>query len=145
MVLPVTIWLAGETGPGPLTGLTVSSMLVAQGQPPLVAGLVAPLSALADEVCREGGRFVAHILGPSHRRLAQHFAGELPAPAQDLDAQPSPHGPVLAGVPDRLACRTLSWREFGWSVLVEAQIDGVVAGPGGRALAWHRGSFVTLE
>ena len=49
LVLPVTIWLAGNVDEGPSpTGLTVSSVLISQGEPPFLAGLVTPTSDLAD-------------------------------------------------------------------------------------------------
>jgi flavin reductase (DIM6/NTAB) family NADH-FMN oxidoreductase RutF len=144
-VAPVTLWLAGPSSPATaLVGLTVSSVLVAQGDPPRLAGLLSPATDLAEAVCSTGTRFVVHLLRPAHRRLAQHFAGQLPAPPEDLVAVASSHGPVLAQVADRLACTTTTWREFGWSVLVEAQIDDVTAGPGGPALAWYRGAFATV-
>lgn len=145
MVLPVTVWLAGPTADGPLCGLTVSSVLIAQGRPPQLAGLVSPESDLAEAICKPGGRFVVHLLGAAHRRLAQHFSGELPAPAGQLQAEASAHGPVLKAVDDRLACRCLSWKDFGWSVLVEAEVDAVTGGPARAGLAWYHGSYRTVS
>lgn len=138
------MWLAGSAGPAPLTGLTVSSVLVAQGEPPLLAGLVAPLSDLAAAVCAPAATFVVHVLADGHQRLAKHFSGELPAPAEMLSTTASAHGPVLNAVAERLACRTLRWREFGWSILVEAEIEDVTAAKGGRGLAWYRGVFIPI-
>lgn len=146
MVLPVTVWLAyqvdGDMGrDGPPVGLTVSSVLLSEGEPAMLAGLVAPLSDLADVVGRAPGRFVVHILGRAHRRLGQHFAGEVPAPTEMLAVRESAHGPLLDAVPDRLLCRALSAKLFGWSLLVEAAVDEIQVGDAGPGLAWYHGAF----
>ncbi len=145
LVLPVTVWLAGPVQDGaPLTGLTVSSVLVSQGEPPLVAGLVSPSSDLADMLGNSSDRFVVHLLGGSHRRLAQHFSGDLPAPAELLAATGSLHGPLLAAVGDRALCRTTSIEPFGWSLLVEAEVEGLEVAEAGQGLAFYHGAFHTL-
>lgn len=144
MPLPVTVWLAGEAGPGPLIGLTVSSVVLAQGEPPLLGGLVGPLTDLAEVIRHPGDPFVVHILADGHQRLAKHFSGELPAPADLLAAEPSAHGPLLKAAGERLLCRTRVCREFGWSLLVEAEIEDLSAPAQGAGLAWYRGDFVRL-
>jgi flavin reductase (DIM6/NTAB) family NADH-FMN oxidoreductase RutF len=145
MVLPVTVWLAHPLdGDGPAVGLTVSSVVVSEGEPAMLAGLVAPLSDLADAVDRPPGRFVVHLLGGAHRRLAQHFAGGVPAPAEMLTASHSAHGPLLDAVGDRLLCHAVSTKPFGWSLLVEAEVDDVHTAQAGRGLAWYHGSFLVV-
>lgn len=134
---PVTVWTAGDTE---WAGLTVSSVLLAQGEPPWLMGLVGPDTDLADAVA-ETGTFVVHVLGGDHRRLAQHFAGMLPAPDDQLVVRASPHGPVLVAVTDRLACRVIDQRPAGWSLAIDAVIEQVELGPGGQGLAWYRGGF----
>lgn len=141
LVLPVTVWLTGEVGAGPLTGLTVSSLFLAQGEPPLVAGLVSAESDLAEALSTPGQGFTVHVLDARHKRLAQHFSGQLPAPAEQLAVQPSEHGPLLEAVAERLACRTLASRPFGWSVLVEASVERVQGARAGHGLAWYHGAF----
>ena len=103
LVLPVTVWLAGDVGGdgAPLTGLTVSSVLLSEGEPPKLAGLVTPSSDLADMIGSSSDRFVVHLLGAAHRRLAQHFAGDLAAPSELLVAEGSLYGPLLVAVGDR--------------------------------------------
>jgi flavin reductase (DIM6/NTAB) family NADH-FMN oxidoreductase RutF len=154
LVLPVTVWTAGpdEGGrPGqeriPLVGLTVSSVVLSQGAPPMLAGLVSPASDFADVVTASAsGRFVVQLLGSGHRRLAQHFAGELPAPEELLLTRPSPHGPLLEAVPDRVFCRMTDNKPFGWSLLVEAEVEGTEVGdPAGKGLAWYHGGFRVLD
>ena len=140
----MTVWLAGDASSGVLTGLTVSSVLVAQGEPPLVAGLVAPLSDLAEAVRTAGAGFVVHVLADGHQRLAKHFSGELPAPADLLSTTTSPYGPVLDAVAERLCCRTRKCSEFGWSTLVEAEIEDITTAAAGRGLAWYRGAFIAI-
>jgi 3-hydroxy-9,10-secoandrosta-1,3,5(10)-triene-9,17-dione monooxygenase reductase component len=172
LVLPVTVWTAGtvegaEVGEGaqvgegaggagatepglekmPPVGLTVSSVVLSQGAPPMLAGLISPASDFADVLTASAsGRFVVQLLGSGHRRLAQHFAGELPAPEELLLTRPSPHGPLLEKVPDRLFCRMTDSKPFGWSLLVEAEVEGTEVGdPAGKGLAWYRGGFQVLD
>jgi flavin reductase (DIM6/NTAB) family NADH-FMN oxidoreductase RutF len=141
---PVTVWTAGRAADGSeWSGLTVSSVMLAQGESPLLAGLIGPDTDLADEI-RAAGVFVVHVLGDHHRRLAQHFAGILPAPDEDLTAEPTPHGPHLRAVEDRLGCRVQRCSDFGWSLLVEAVIEEVTLGPAGAGLAWYRGQLQRL-
>lgn len=145
LVLPVTIWLAGNVDEGPpLTGLTVSSVLISPGEPPFLAGLVTPTSDLADMLGHSSDRFVVHLLNAGHRRLAQHFAGDLTAPDELLVASNSLHGPLLAAVGDRLLCRTTSVKAFGWSLLIEAEIEGAQVAEAGKGLAFYHGAFHIL-
>jgi 3-hydroxy-9,10-secoandrosta-1,3,5(10)-triene-9,17-dione monooxygenase reductase component len=148
LVMPVTIWLAQPPGGGAKpVGLTISSVLLAQGEPAMLAGLVSPDHQLG-ELLSAGGvgtAFVVHVLGAGHRRLAQHFAGEVPAPEEMLAVSGSPHGPVLDAVTERLFCRTVSMKPLGWSLLVEAEVGLVEAGAPGRGLAWYHGSYRVVE
>jgi 3-hydroxy-9,10-secoandrosta-1,3,5(10)-triene-9,17-dione monooxygenase reductase component len=168
LALPVTVWLAGVPGqdglgpsaaatrtavpgpsnagiPGQLAGLTVSSVVVAQGEPAKLAGLLSPTADLTELITQPPGPFVVHILNARHRRLAKHFAGELPAPPELLVTRMSAYGPVLVAVEDRLFCRTLHHEPFGMSVLVQAAIESVEVGPAGRGLAWYHGGFAVLD
>lgn len=136
---PVTVWTAGD---GVWAGLTVSSLVLAQGQPGRLLGLIGPDSDLADAIDRTG-RFVLHLLTDhrEHRRLAQHFAGSLSAPTELLQIEASPHGPRLLAAPDQLACRVSDHRPFGWSELYEGEIDEVRLGPARSGLLWQHGEF----
>jgi flavin reductase (DIM6/NTAB) family NADH-FMN oxidoreductase RutF len=138
----VTVWTAGTAG-ATWAGLTVASVVVAQGTPASVAGLIGPDTDLAD-ILEDTGTCVVHLLSDGHRRLAQHFAGALPAPAGDLAVAASPHGPVLAAVADRIFCRVVGRRPFGWSLLVEAVVETAELGPPAPGLAWYRGRFHRL-
>src|SRR5579862_6076219 len=90
---PVTVWTAGDDD---WAGLTVSSLMLAQGDPGRLLGLIGPDTDLADAVERTGA-FVVHLLAdrPEHRRLAQHFAGTLDAGPELLRVGRSEHGPRL--------------------------------------------------
>lgn len=150
LVLPVTIWtVADDNGGGertPLVGLTVSSVVLSQGAPPMLAGLISPASDFADVLTTStSGRFVVQLLGSAHRRLAQHFAGELPAPEEQLATRPGSHGPVLEAVTDRVLCRMTDNKPFGWSLLVEAEVEGTEVGEPGKGLGWYHGGFQVLD
>jgi flavin reductase (DIM6/NTAB) family NADH-FMN oxidoreductase RutF len=121
--------------------------MLAQGEPGRLLGLIGPDTELAETIERTGV-FVVHLLGdrPEHRRLAQHFAGSLPADPGLLVVDRSEHGPRLRCVPDQLACRLGSHRPCGWSELVEAAIDDVRWAnsgppPSRPGLLWYRGEF----
>jgi flavin reductase (DIM6/NTAB) family NADH-FMN oxidoreductase RutF len=140
---PVTVWTAGEEE---WAGLTVSSLMLAQGEPGQLLGLIGPDTDLAETVARTGV-FVVHLLAdrPDHRRLAQHFAGTLSADPDLLQVDRSDHGPRLRRAPDQVACRLTSRRPCGWSELVEAAIEDVRWGatplPSRPGLLWYRGAF----
>jgi 3-hydroxy-9,10-secoandrosta-1,3,5(10)-triene-9,17-dione monooxygenase reductase component len=145
MPAPVTIWTAGDAGSA-WAGLTVSSVLLAQGQPGRLIGLIGPDSDLAEAI-GDDGCFVVHLLvdRPDHRRLAQHFAGTLPADPTLLAVEPSGHGPRLIAAADQLDCRAVACRAAGWTQLVEAEVDDARLGPPARPLVWYRGEFGRVE
>src|SRR5436305_10995250 len=74
LAAPVTLW----TAPGP-AGLTVSSVLIADGTPGRVLGLVDGESELW-EAASSAGRFSVIPLTAEDRQLADRFAGLLPSP-----------------------------------------------------------------
>ena len=77
----VTLWTSGEKASvGSRAGLTVSSVMVAGGEPGRLLALIDPDSSLRD-VLEETGRGVVHLLRWEHRDLAEAFAGQMPAPA----------------------------------------------------------------
>jgi flavin reductase (DIM6/NTAB) family NADH-FMN oxidoreductase RutF len=71
LVASVTVWTAGQLPGG--AGLTVSSVLVAEGQPARLLGLIDPTSALW-EAAQETGAFVVQVLGVGDRSLAERFS-----------------------------------------------------------------------
>lgn len=141
LAAPVTLW----TAPGP-TGLTVSSTLVAQGEPDRLLGLVDPESDFFDAAVT-AGCFAVSVLGPPHRQLADRFAGLFPSPGGlfALDEwTETAYGPVPADASAWATCRLDSVREFGWSQLVEATIIDATVGERSVPLLHHRGRYREL-
>ena len=123
LVAPVTIWTAGRPPGG--AGLTVSSILVAEGQPARLLGLIDPTSAFW-EAMQETGAFVVHVLAAGDRHLAERFAEIRPpirGPFERLDVAESPWGPVLGGNRPRAACRLAGSTSAGHGELVEGVIE----------------------
>jgi flavin reductase (DIM6/NTAB) family NADH-FMN oxidoreductase RutF len=125
----VTLWTSG-TLDGEHAGLTISSLMVARGEPALVLALVDPASELR-EVMEETGRATVHLLQWQHRDLAEMFAGMMPAPGGAFRAagwQQGSHGPVLDPAPTYATVELDEVRPVGWSDLVQARlVDAVVA------------------
>ncbi|WP_027342950.1 flavin reductase family protein [Hamadaea tsunoensis] len=140
----VTLWTAGE-GTG-RAGLTVSSALVADGQPGRLLGLVDDESDFW-AAARPAGRFAYALLGPDDKQLADRFAGLLPAPG-GLFLDPvwtqTAYGPVLASASAWAGCRIDDARGFGWGLLVEATIEEITLGPAAPPLLYHRGRYREL-
>lgn len=140
----VTLWTSGS-GDG-ATGLTVSSMVVAHGQPGRVLGLLDPEADVLHTIAATG-RFVVNLLGWSHRSLADAFAGTAPAPGGPFRMaqwDPSDWGPVLSGALAWAGCRVDDDpRELGWSLLIQAEVESVAIGPDADPLLVRRGRYLT--
>ncbi|HET6792913.1 MAG TPA: flavin reductase family protein [Acidimicrobiales bacterium] len=142
MVAPVTVWTAYGDDDAP-AGLTVSSVMLAEGEPPTLFGLVGPLSALWDAVA-SSGRFAAHVLDAHQTRLADHFAGRYPlAPFEGVATSRSDHGPLLDAAPTRALCLLNGSEDAGHFVLVRAVVEQVVVAAGEHPLALYRGRYQT--
>lgn len=121
----VSMWTSGTTSEG--AGLTVSSLMVVQGDVGRVVALVDPLSDLL-ETLRSTGTAVVHLLSWQHAELSEVFAGRSPAPgglfraAAFLD---TPHGPRLDADVTWAAVRLEEEREVGWSVEVTCVVEQV--------------------
>lgn len=125
-------------------GLTVSSMLVVGGEPPLVVGMLDPDSALG-EALDVGDRVVVHLLDWEHRDLAEQFAGLMPAPGGPFAAatwDQTPAGPRLASARTWAACTVTDVRVLGWSLEVVCVLDEVVLGDDEEPLVHRRGRYV---
>lgn len=109
------------------TGLTVSSLLLIQGEPALAHLVVGPTTDLW-YLAGESGRFVIHICRYQDRHLADVFAGLQPSPGglfATVETAHSEWGPVLADVPDRAYCSLESNREVGWSGVLVGRIEAM--------------------
>ena len=126
-------------------GLTVSSLMVAHGDPGQVLALVDPDSDLAEEVTASG-RFVVHLLSWQHRDLADAFAGTAPAPGGVFKLgswTESAWGPVLDGVSAWAGARVSGEsREVGWSLLLDGVLEEIHLGDEGQPLVHRRGRYV---
>lgn len=77
LVAPVTVWATGDASRR--AGLTVSSLMVAEGDPAELVGLINSDSDLADALAGTGTVAVS-VLGWGHRQVADVFAGLAPSP-----------------------------------------------------------------
>ena len=128
-------------------GLTVSSLMVANGEPAHVLLLVDPDSDLADVVTRTGRAMVQLLTWPQ-RDLAEAFAGTAPAPggpwrmASFVD---SPWGPRLADATTWAAVSLESAEDVGWSSLLTCVVQELVVGDEDAPLMHRRGRYVRPE
>lgn len=137
LAAPVTIVTSGEAG------LTVSSLFLIEGEPPLAHLAVGPTADLWTEIASTR-RFVIHVCGESDRDLADTFAGARPSPGGMLasaDTTDSDWGPVLADLGDRAFCTLVSQEEAGYSGLVVGQIDQVEVTEMEAPLVHFRGRY----
>ena len=137
----VTLWTSGSAERR--AGLTLSSVMVAGGEPGRALGLVDPDSDLR-EVLAETGRAVVHLLAWEHRDLAEAFAGQLPSPGGPFrmgDWEDTSHGPRLVTAPSWMTVEVESGEGVGWSDLVVARIVDVVLGEDEHPLEHRRGRY----
>ena len=141
----VTLWTSGGADPGgPRAGLTVSSVMVAGGEPGRLLALLDPDSSLR-EVLEETGRGVVHLLQWAHRDLAEVFAGQMPSPGGQFTTgewQQTSFGPRLVTAPSWASVEAESFTSVGWSDLVVARIVDVVVGEDGDPLQHRRGRYL---
>lgn len=144
---PVAVLTAEHAGRR--AGLTVSSVLVIDGDPGEVLAVVDPLSDLHDAV-RDSRAAVLNLLGWSDRQLAEAFGYQAPAPGGPFrlaDWTASEWGPVLTGALGWAGCRAigLPWPAAGWGVAMRLAIESVTIGRDAAPLVHHRGRYATLS
>jgi flavin reductase (DIM6/NTAB) family NADH-FMN oxidoreductase RutF len=147
LTAPVTLWTSLDAA-GDRVGLTVSSMLIADGQPSKVLALLDPDSDLWEAV--EQTRTAAvQLLGWPHRSLADAFAGLAPAPggpfrmASWIDTA---WGPVLHDASAWAGVRLVDAEpgRVGWAVAAEAVVEHVELADDVEPLVHRRGRYVRL-
>ena len=142
---PVTIVTSG--GAESRTGLTVSSLLVVEGDPGLIQLVVGPTSDLWSSV-EATGSFVVHVCREADRHLAEAFAGLRPNPGgpyAGIEVTDTDWGPVIDILGERDNCRWLESIEVGHSGLVTGEIVSVDAGELIDPLVYFRGRYRALR
>ena len=139
----VTLWTAGAgEGPHDRSGLTVTSVLIANGEPARLLALLDPDSDLADRL-QETGRAVVALLTWEDRALAEAFAGTSPAPGgafRQAEFVPTQWGPRLASAATWAGVHLEGSVEVGWSSLVTCVVDELTVGEG-EPLVHRRGRY----
>jgi flavin reductase (DIM6/NTAB) family NADH-FMN oxidoreductase RutF len=139
----VTLWTSGAPkDPLDRAGLTVSSLLVAGGEPPRLLALLDPDSDLV-AVLGETKRAVVSLLTWNDRDLAEAFAGTMPAPGGAFSLagfEQTPWGPRLSRATTWAGVRLEATTEVGWSSLVTCVVEELTVGEG-EPLLHRRGRY----
>jgi flavin reductase (DIM6/NTAB) family NADH-FMN oxidoreductase RutF len=136
----VTLWTSGSD---PGAGLTVSSVMVAGGEPGRLVALLDPDSDLRSAL-EQTGRSVVQLLEWEHRDLAEAFAGQLPSPGGPFRMgtwEQTDYGPRLVPVTSWAFVELESTETVGWSDLVVARIVDLGLGDDGEPLVHRRGRY----
>jgi 3-hydroxy-9,10-secoandrosta-1,3,5(10)-triene-9,17-dione monooxygenase reductase component len=145
MPSPVTIWTAGAGADR--AGLTVSSVLIADGDPGQIVGLIDDESELWTAM-KATGRCAITMLHVGDHLLADRFAGLLPAPGgrfSEGNWTETGFGPVLDGTTTWAGVDLAAARPFGWGLLIEASIVELhLAADPAAPLAHARGRYREL-
>ena len=138
----VSLWTTGSGRDR--AGLTVSSLMVAGGEPARLLALVDPDSDLAESLPATS-RAVVQLLRWEHRGLADAFAGTAPAPGgafAQAEWAETAWGPRLADVGTWAGVNLESTGEVGWSLLLTATIEHVEIGAEDDPLVHRRGRYL---
>jgi 3-hydroxy-9,10-secoandrosta-1,3,5(10)-triene-9,17-dione monooxygenase reductase component len=143
LTAPVTLWTAAVGSRR--AGLPVSGLVVADGEPGKVLGLVDEDAELWP-VVQAAGTFAVSVLRWGHRSLADAFAGLMPAPGGPFrltEWRDTEWGPVPESVHTWAGCRLLDARPIGWALAVEAELEHIELGEEGDPLLHRRGRYFT--
>ena len=139
----VSLWTSGASGHD-RAGLTVSSLMVAGGEPGRVLALLDPDSDLCERL-EETSLATVHVLAARHRDLADVFAGVGAVAGRrvaggefvDSDARAAAGGcPRLGAGPAEDA------RDVGWSREVVCVLEDVTIGDDDEPLLHRRGRYL---
>ena len=140
----VTLWTTGAGADR--AGLTLTSVMLALGEPARLLGLVDPDSDLALAV-EDTGTAVVQLLGWPDRDLAEGFAGTAPAPGgvfRQAAFVDTDWGPRLERATTWAGVRLESAAEVGWSRMLTCTIEHVEVGEDAEPLGHRRGRYVRL-
>jgi len=150
--LPAAVTVVATGSGADRAGLTVSSLLVADGEPARVLALLDEESALADALAG-GDAAAVSVLGWEQRMVADVFAGVAPSPGGAFRTgswTDTAWGPVVTGCPAWAGCRADAGepRRVGWSLLLELTVEHVEIGADADAdaegLAYRRGRYLRV-
>ncbi|MDX2342882.1 MAG: flavin reductase family protein [Acidimicrobiia bacterium] len=144
MAAPVTIVTSGHGDHR--TGLTVSSLVVAEGDPSRVYFLLGSTTDLFYGV-EETGKFVVHVLEQGDQALADVFAGLRPSPGgrfTDLNVEQTEWGPVLTDLKTRAYCTFEGGDEETFFIVAEGRVDKLELSDIDKPLVYFRGRYRTL-
>lgn len=145
LVAPVTIVTAG--GPGARAGLTISSLIAAEGEPAHVFFLVGTDTDFYD-VMEATGRFVVHVLSDADRDAADVFAGLRPSPGgvfAGLEVVDGDYGPELQRFATRAYCRFDGGTRETYHLLARGAIDRIELSDLADPLSYFRGAYRHLD
>ncbi len=139
----VSLWTTGSGAAR--AGLTVSSFVIARGEPDHLLALLDPDSDFA-EAFLQSRVAVVQLLEWDHRDLADAFAGQAPAPGGVFrmgEWTDTAWGPLLTGVSAWAGVRMVDDkpREVGWSVLVDTVFEQVELADERAPLVHRRGRY----
>ena len=147
----VTLWTSGggtsgggTSGGGPLdrAGLSVTSVVVANGDPARLLALLDPDSDLVEQLTSTGLAVVT-VLTWEDRGLADAFGGTAPAPGgafRQAEFVATAWGPRLASAATWAGVRLETRTEVGWSSLVTCVVEELVVGDD-EPLVHRRGRY----
>lgn len=144
LAAPVTVLTAGA---GERVGITVSAVMVVEGDPGRVVyavGTAADFLAATEET----GRFVLHVLPSGERGLADRFAGLSPSPGGPFAGQAveeTAWGPRLLGIDDWAGCAVEWSHDVGFQRLAVALVESVTLSELGDPLVYFRGRYRRLD
>ncbi|HKZ30182.1 MAG TPA: flavin reductase family protein [Acidimicrobiia bacterium] len=141
----ITVLTAG--GPGNRAGLTVSSLLIAEGEPSRVVALIGEATDLWFAI-EQSGAWVLHLLGEGDRQLSDRFAGLRPSPGgmfAGLEVEDTPWGPTMSLHGTRAYCRLERSVETGFHRLVTGVIDQIDLDDVADPLVYYRGRYRHLH
>lgn len=145
LAAPVTIVTAGAGATR--AGLTVSSVWVIEGDPPIVKAIVNPLTELWDAI-ESDSRFVVHVCDWSHRDLADVFAGLRPSPGgpfASTEVGTSEYGPVIEALSDRVFCEVTAMATEGYTGVVSGEVASVTVSDLADPLIHFRGRYRRID
>lgn len=137
----VSLWTSG--GEQDHAGLTVTSFLVAAGEPARVVALLDPDADLTARLLASE-RAVVQLLTWEDRALADMFAGTAPAPGgmfRQADFEQTAWGPRLASARTWAGVRLEETAEVGWSTLVTTVVEHLEVADDDEPLRHRRGRY----